>query len=194
MRRGAHRKPARSLEKHRAFAVCIHQSPGRTYIALRSWAALFHRREKPGRKKSARESLSGSAPDRAQGFNPPPRWRPPGRAWCGSAPRPRGGGPAPWRYSEGVPVTLRRARRQAAVQPAAAVRHRRRPAPAPAPSPRAASRAAVHGQSAMHGVDPLISVDPHPPESRPRRPPPARRDGRGRAPPSPSAGPCRGGG
>ena len=57
---------------------------------------------------------------------------------------------------ECVAVTLWRPRRQAAVHPAAAVRHRWRLAWAPVPRPRAASRAAVHGQPALQGVDPPI--------------------------------------
>ena len=84
---------------------------------------------------------------------------------------------------EGILIALWCSRRHSAVQPAAAVRHRRRPAPAAAPRPRAASRAAVHGQSALHGVDPSISRDPHPPPAPQRRPLPAHRNGRGRAPP-----------
>jgi hypothetical protein len=84
---------------------------------------------------------------------------------------------------EGIPIALGRPRRQAAVQPAAAVQHCRRPARAPAPGPRATSRAAVHGQSALHGVVPLIWRDPRPPGPRPHRPPLARRGGRGRARP-----------
>jgi hypothetical protein len=33
----------------------------------------------------------------------------------------------------------------------------------------------MHGQFALQGLDPPISIDPHPPGSRPCRPPPARR-------------------
>src|SRR5262249_47830699 len=83
----------------------------------------------------------------------------------------------------GVLVTLRSARRRPAVHPAAAVRHRWRLAPAPAPCPRPTPPAAVHWQFALHGVDPLISVDPPPPGSGPSRPPPARRHAHGRVPP-----------
>jgi hypothetical protein len=63
---------------------------------------------------------------------------------------------------EGILVTLRGARGHPAVHPAAAVRHRRRPAPAPSPCPRSTPPAEVHGQFVLHGVDPLISVDPLP--------------------------------
>ena len=64
---------------------------------------------------------------------------------------------------ERVPITLRSARRHSAVHPAAAVRHRWRLARLPAPCPRSASRAEVHGQFALHGVDPLISLRSPPP-------------------------------
>ena len=67
---------------------------------------------------------------------------------------------------ESVPITPRCSRRLSAVHPAAPVRHRRRPARAPSPCPRSTSGAAVHGQSALHGIDPPISVDPHPPGAR----------------------------
>jgi hypothetical protein len=75
---------------------------------------------------------------------------------------------------ERVLISLRGSRGQSAVHPAATVRHRRRLAPAPAPCPRSTSRAEVHGQFALHGVDPLISIDPHPPGSGWCRPPPGR--------------------
>jgi hypothetical protein len=92
---------------------------------------------------------------------------------------------------EGVPIALGRARRQAAVQPAPAVRHRGRPAPAPSPRPRSTSAAEVHRRSALHGVDPQVSGQPLPPGPRSCRRQLDRRNARGRAPPSPFAGPCR---
>jgi len=64
-------------------------------------------------------------------------------------------------------VTPRRARRPTSVHPAAPIRHRWRLALAAVPRPRAASQAEVHGRFALHGVDPLISLDPLPD----RRPP-----------------------
>jgi hypothetical protein len=81
---------------------------------------------------------------------------------------------------EGILVTFRGARGHPAVHPAAAARHRRRPAPAPSPCPRSTPPAEVHGQFVLHG-DPLISVDPLPLGSRPRRPtacPPGHAHGR----------------
>jgi hypothetical protein len=62
------------------------------------------------------------------------------------------------------------------VHPAAGVRHRWRPARAPASRPGTASRAAVHGQSALHGVDPPISRDPHPPADNAHHRLPAGKD------------------
>ena len=84
---------------------------------------------------------------------------------------------------EGVLVTLRGAWGHPAMHSATAVRHRWRPAPAPAPCPGSASRAAVHGQFASHGVVPPISLDPLPLGSRPCPPPPARQHAHGRAQP-----------
>src|SRR5271156_4838950 len=62
-----------------------------------------------------------------------------------------------------VPISLRGARRLTAVHPAAAVRHCRRSAWAPAPRARPASRAEVHWQFALHGLDPLILCVSPPP-------------------------------
>jgi hypothetical protein len=64
---------------------------------------------------------------------------------------------------EGILVTLWGAWGHPAMHSATAVRHRCRPARAPAPCPGSASRAAVHGQFASHGVVPLISLHPLPP-------------------------------
>jgi len=64
---------------------------------------------------------------------------------------------------EGIPIALRSARGKAAVHPAFPVRHRRRLARPPAPCPRPTPLAAMHGQFALHGVDPPISLAPHPP-------------------------------
>jgi hypothetical protein len=64
---------------------------------------------------------------------------------------------------ERIPISLWGSGGESAVHPAATVRHRLQLAPAPAPCPRSTSRAKVHGQFALHGVDPLISIDPHPP-------------------------------
>jgi hypothetical protein len=95
---------------------------------------------------------------------------------------------------EGILVTLGSARRFSAVQSASAVRHRGRLAPVPSPRPRPASAAEVHKQFALHGVDPQVSRQPLPPGLRPCRRQLDRPNARGRAPPSPFAGPCRGAG
>jgi hypothetical protein len=84
---------------------------------------------------------------------------------------------------EGILVTLRSAWGHPAMHSASAVRHRCRPAPAPAPCLGSASRAAVHGQFASHGVVPLISLHPLPPGPRPRRPQPGPQHAHGRARP-----------
>ena len=63
---------------------------------------------------------------------------------------------------KGILVTLWGAWGHPAMHSASAVRHRCRPAPAPAPCPGSASRAAVHGQFASHGVVPPILLDPPP--------------------------------
>jgi hypothetical protein len=54
-----------------------------------------------------------------------------------------------------IPIPPRRAWRQSPVHPATAVRHCRRPAKPSSPCPRSTSSAEVHGQLALHGVDPL---------------------------------------
>jgi hypothetical protein len=68
------------------------------------------------------------------------------------------------------------------VHSAAAVRHRRRSTRCRAPCSRSTPSAEVHGQSLLHGVDPLKSAGPLPPGFPPPRPPPARRRAHGRAP------------
>jgi hypothetical protein len=65
---------------------------------------------------------------------------------------------------ESVSVTLRCARRGAAVHPAATVLHRRRLTRAAAARPRPAPWRLVHGQ--VHGVVPLLSMRTLPPGSR----------------------------
>jgi hypothetical protein len=65
----------------------------------------------------------------------------------------------------------------------------------PSPScPRPTSAAEVHRQFALPGVDPQVSAEPLPPGPRPCRRQLDRPNARGRAPPSPFAGPCRGAG
>lgn len=113
------RNPALSLEEHRAFAARIRESPVRAYVP-RSAVDLFR--------------FLGGAGQSAYGADK-------GRNLAPACDRP--GGVAA--VLERVPIALRRARRQPAVQPAAAVRHRRRLARAPVPGPGAASRAVVHG-------------------------------------------------
>ena len=91
---------------------------------------------------------------------------------------------------QGMAIAPWCAGRLAAVHPAASVRHRGRLAGRPGPRPGSATRAQVHGQSALHGVDPPILRDPHPPEA-PRRPQaPAHPHERGRARRLPFAGLC----
>ena len=87
----------------------------------------------------------------------------------------------------GIGITDRRAGRPAPVHPAAGVRHRWRPTGRPGPRPRPAAWAQVHsqvlGQSALQGVVPMYSSDPHPPVARWSRPRPARPHGCGHARP-----------
>jgi hypothetical protein len=125
----------------------------------------FYRRENPAAKISAHEAPRGLGSPTVRSFNaPPPRtWR--GHSWPARAPQSRVGSQSLRRcsgHAKGVLVTLRCARRKPAVHPAAAVPHRRRLAPVPAPCPRSTPPAEVHGRFALHGVDPLISIDPHP--------------------------------
>jgi hypothetical protein len=73
------------------------------------------------------------------------------------------GGIAP--MPQGVPVAgLTTAPISAAVKPTASPsRHGRRLTRHPAPVPRPASRALVHGQAAVHGLVPPVSMPPPPP-------------------------------
>jgi hypothetical protein len=76
---------------------------------------------------------------------------------------------------KGVPVTLRRPRRSSAVHPAPTVRHCGLLARLPGrPAVGTSSRAELHRQFALHGVDPRLWHDPRPPTSRPCPPLPDR--------------------